>query len=600
MLLSVLDLPRPDPATPPSSSPVRFLLWIARQQRGVLTASVVFGILTFLASAVSPFVLGRALDEGLEKGVGPELLRWAAVMLGAGILQVVTGAIGHRYDVQNWVRANFITTQLVTRTVGRSGDAVTATIPTGEVVATVATDANRLGEFYFNCARLIGSLVAYAAVAVLMLSMSLTLGVVVVVGLPLVTAILGLLVKPLHRRQSVHREAAGALTTLGADTVSGLRILRGIGGESVFTDRYRARSQEVRRAGVRVAQMQSYLDALQVLLPGLFVALVLWIGAHQALEGSITGGQLVTFYGYAAFLTWPLQNLTQSLQITTRAVVAVRKITAVLAVVPATGAHAGTAPPPPVGAQLLDTATGLELRPGHLVALVSVDPDESAAVATRMGRFDDVGEAGIPVLLGGVPLRDLDKAVVRERVVVAEATTQLFSGILRDELDVRDDATDEEILAALRVADAQDVLDSTPGGLTGELPEKGRSLSGGQRQRVALARALLTRAEHLLLVEPTSAVDAHTEARIAERLAAARQGMSTLVVTASPLVLDHVDEVVVLRDGAVVARGTHRELLAGADPSHVYYRAVVGRGLDEDTGADTASATATTAIKELS
>src|SRR5690606_23831879 len=119
--------------------------------------------------------------------------------------------------------------------------------------------------------------------------------------------------------------------------------------------------------------------------------------------------------------------------------------------------------------------------------------------------------------------------------------------------------------------------------LAGELPEKGRSLSGGQRQRVALARALLTEPEILVLVEPTSAVDAHTEARIAERVAEVRRGRTTLVVTASPLVLDHLDEVVLLDDDATVAAsGTHAELLARRAAHGAAYRAVVGRSMAED------------------
>lgn len=582
MLMTVRSLPLTDLGRPPLTSPGAFLAWQSRRQIDVLSMSVFLGILTFLSQAVTPFVLGRALDEGLQQGLSTALLGWAAIMLGAGVVQVVAGGIGHRYDVQNWLRAAFAVSQLVGDKISRSGDAVTEDIPTGEVVSTVATDSGRVGEFYFNLARFVGSVVAYAVVAVLMLTTSLQLGLVVVVGLPAVAAILGLLVKPLQARQAAQREASGRLTTLGADTVSGLRILRGIGGEGAFTDRYRAQSQRVRQAAVRVATTQSYLDALQVLLPGLFVALVLWLSATKAIEGEITAGQLVTFYGYAAFLTWPMQNLTQTLQITTRAFVSVRKIITVLKVEAAAGAGTATDEAPATTEPLHDVTTGVTLEPGRIVALVSADPDDSAKVATRMGRFNDDLEASTPVLLGDVPLRDVDKTALRDRVVVAEATSHLFSGVLRDELDVRDRATDDEIYAALTVADAHDVLESTPGGLTGELPEKGRSLSGGQRQRVALARALLTEAEYLLLVEPTSAVDAHTEARIAERLVAARAGRSTLVVTASPLVLDHVDEILVLHEDEVIVRGSHRELLDGVGPEYDHYRSVVGRSLAEE------------------
>jgi ABC-type multidrug transport system fused ATPase/permease subunit len=582
MLVTVRSLPFSDVGTPPLTSPMAFLLWQARQQIDVLSMSIFLGVLAFLSQAVTPYVLGRALDEGLEKGLGRELLGWAGIMLAAGVIQIVAGGIGHRYDVQNWLRAAFAISQLVGDKITRSGDAVTENIPTGEVVATVATDSGRVAEFYFNAARFIGSVFAYIVVAILMLVTSLQLGLVVVVGLPAVAAILGLLVKPLQARQSAQREESGRLTTLGADTVSGLRILRGIGGEAAFTNRYRAQSQRVRGAAIRVATTQSYLDALQVLLPGLFVALVLWLSAQKAVIGDISAGQLVTFYGYAAFLTWPMQNLTQTLQIATRALVSVRKITTVLTVQPAAGSEPGTQQAPSATVPLHDEVTGVTLEPGRIVALVSVDPDESAQIATRMGRFNDTLESDTPVLLGGVPLRHIDKTHLRERIIVAEATSHLFSGVLRDELDVRDRATDEEIHAALTIADAHDVLESTPGGLTGELPEKGRSLSGGQRQRVALARAMLTEAEYLILVEPTSAVDAHTEARIAERLAAAREGRSTLVVTASPLVLDHVDEIIVVHDNEVVVRGTHRELLDGVGPQFDHYRSVVGRSLVEE------------------
>ncbi|MFC8943055.1 ATP-binding cassette domain-containing protein [Streptomyces griseoincarnatus] len=188
-------------------------------------------------------------------------------------------------------------------------------------------------------------------------------------------------------------------------------------------------------------------------------------------------------------------------------------------------------------------------------------------------------------------MTDLDKEELRERIVVADATPSLFSGRLAGELDVRDDADREALLRAMHIADAHDVLDSLPDGIEGEIPEKGRSLSGGQRQRVALARALLTDPEILVLIEPTSAVDAHTEARIAQRLTEWRKGRTTLIVTASPLVLDHVDDVIFLDDGNVVTHGTHRELLdlstnAEGGREAARYRRVVGRSLDEDLDAE--------------
>jgi ABC-type multidrug transport system fused ATPase/permease subunit len=150
----------------------------------------------------------------------------------------------------------------------------------------------------------------------------------------------------------------------------------------------------------------------------------------------------------------------------------------------------------------------------------------------------------------------------------------LFSGILRSELDPWGRADDAAILEAISVANAEDVLEQLADGLDTQVDERGRSFSGGQRQRLVLARALLSDAEVLVLVEPTSAVDAHTEARIAERLHEARDDRTTVIVTTSPLVLDRADRVVYIEDGRVVAVGRHRELLK----TRADYRDTVTRG----------------------
>jgi len=609
------SLPVARPGTPPLTTPAAYLWWLARRQGWLLLAGAVTGTVSVVGQAALPYLLGRTVDHGLDSGLSEALLTSAALLLGVGLVGAVANVVGHRIDVQNWLHAAFRTSQLLGYHVSRTGDAVTEKLPTGEVVATVASDSLRLGEVYYVSARFIGGVVAYVVVAFLLLDSSVTLGVAVLVGLPVVASALALVVRPLQRRQAAQRAAQGRLTTLGADTVSGLRILRGIGGEDVFVGRYREQSQLVRATGVKVAQTQSALDALQVLLPGLFVAGVVWFGARLAISGEITAGQLVTFYGYAAFLTEPLTTATRAVQSTIRAVVGVRRILAVLRV-PVTGAdpeHLSVGNEGAAGAagsavstgstgnqaavDLVDEASGLHVRPGSVTAVVGADPDETTRIAARLGMLgrpsdvhdaDDAGSRSgrARVLLGGVPLTDLGRAEVRRRVVVAESAAQLFSGTLREQLDVRGGAPTEALLRALQTADGHDVLTSVPGGLEGDVEEKGRSLSGGQRQRVALARALVAEPEVLVLVDPTSAVDAHTEARIARRLAEARDGRTTVIVTASPLVLDQVSEVAFVLDGRVARQATHRALLAAKDPVGVAYRRVVSRAAGEgvDTG----------------
>jgi ABC-type multidrug transport system fused ATPase/permease subunit len=210
-----------------------------------------------------------------------------------------------------------------------------------------------------------------------------------------------------------------------------------------------------------------------------------------------------------------------------------------------------------------------------VTALVSDHPEETALVADRLGRYV-AGE----VRWGDVPLSGLPREVVRRRIVVSDTGSALFSGVLREQVDVRGHGTDV-LERALRTASAEDVLDALPDGVDTPVTERGRSFSGGQRQRLVLARVLTTDPEVLVLVEPTSAVDAHTEARIADRLVAHRAGRTTVVTTTSPLLLDRVDRVAFFREGRVVAVGTHRELLRDVPD----YRAVVTRELDEEVNA---------------
>ena len=567
-------LPYADPGRPDTRSPIRLLVWVGSKQLSTLGLGVAFGIAWMLSQALLPYVLGRAVDDGLANDDRSALLLWAGALLALGSVQAVAGVMRHRCAVSNWLQASFRLAQIVSHHTANAGPAVRANLTTGEVVATVSNDAMRAGGAFDITARLAGAIVSYAVVAALLLASSRFLGLVVLVGVPVLVASLSFVIRPLQARQREQREEVGRLTALGADTVAGLRVLRGIGGESVFFDRYRSRSEQVRLAGVRVALPQSTLDSAQVLLPGIFVVTVVWIGGRFAVDGRISPGELVAFYGYAAFLVLPLRTAAEAVDKVTRALVGARRMLDVLAVEPLVADPSSPAAAPPAEALLADARSGLVVAPGVLTALVSDQPEDAVALADRLGRF--VESEGVS--LGGVPLAALPVELVRRRIVISETDPLLFSGTLRHELDPWNRSDDSAILEAVAVANAEDVLESLPHGLDGNVEERGRSFSGGQRQRVVLARALLADAEILVLVEPTSAVDAHTEARIARRLREARAGRTTVVVSASPLVLDQADRVVFFQDGRVVASGTHRELLGSSDA----YRATVTRDEEED------------------
>ena len=569
----VISLPHADPGTPDLASPTAYLRWVGKGQWRTLVVAIAFGIIWLVSQALFPAAMGKAIDEGIIGADPASLLMWCGVLLGLVVVSALSGAMRHKYAVANWLQGAFRSAQLIGHQTAGAGEALTRTVPTGDVVATVSSDAMRIGGLYDVTARFVGSVVSYVVVALILLRASTTLGLVVLIGVPVLVACLSLIVRPLQARQLAQREEAGRLIGLGADTVAGLRVLRGIGGEHTFLRRYEDQSQRVRAVGVQVAGVQAALDSSQVLLPGVFVVLVTWVGSRFALDGQISAGQLVAFYGYAAFLTIPLRTVTEFADRLIRAHIGARKVLRILAVQPDQEPGVpGRAPLPPAEGDLHDPRSGVRVRAGRLTALVSARPEDSAAIADRLGRF---GPGPHDVTWGGRPLAELALSEVRERIVVSEADPRLFTGVLREQLLAgRRVDSDGALLEALEVASALDVLEALPEGLDGLVEERGRSYSGGQRQRLALTRALLSEPEVLVLVEPTSAVDAHTEARIAARMAATRAGRTTVVTTASPLLLGEADEVVFLQDGRVAATGAHHDLLT----SHPAYRDVVIRG----------------------
>ncbi|AMD98516.1 ABC transporter permease [Actinomyces oris] len=614
------DAPLPHP---PSLGAGALLRWLLRRAAVPVTLATLAACTSNIIQAIVPAFLGQALDAGIENGLNGRVWGIGALLLVLFVVYAIGDTMMSYFGVTAWMRTAFDVDRLVGRQISATGKDLSRQVSTGEVATIIASDADYLGKFIEHLPALLGAAASFLVVAVLMLRTSVSLGLIVILGMPLVAAIVTLVIRPLQKRQAVQREAQSAVTTVTTDTVAGLRILRGIGGEDVFARRYRDASQELRRRGVEVASSQATLMTLQVLLPGLFAAIVVWVAARMAVAGSLTPGGLITFYGYTAYLSWPLWVFTSSVQDYTRAVVGARRLSRLLEVAPAAGSlverlNLDPAAAHPVSGDLVDTGSGLRLKEGRMTALVCPDPQVSADLATRLGRFAD---AGPTVTLAGRPLTTMPLEQVRASVVVSGATAQLFTGTLREALDVRSGPDpqpagledllraeterttgadvdqqvrpqereapgDDRLIEAIGIADAGDVLTSLSEGLAGMITEKGRSLSGGQRQRVALARALLTEAPTLVLIEPTSALDSHTEARVAAQVHRARAGRTTVVVTASPLVLEACDEVVLLdSSGAELLRSTHRELMAMARDGHAQaadYRAVVSRAMGED------------------
>ncbi|MGW4148596.1 ABC transporter transmembrane domain-containing protein [Streptomyces albogriseolus] len=579
--MQIHDLPYPDPGVPDARSGPRFLWWLFRNQLGGQLKSLAWGLLHFASVASLPFCVGVAVQAAVDRS-GGRLALAGGLMALACVGNAVGDTFLHRSAVTNWITAAARVQQLLGRKAAVLGSVLTRRVAAGEVVAVSTGDVEKIGWFVEALSRFTAAAVTVVAVTVGLLVHQPALGVVVAAGLPvLALAVLPLLPKA-TRRADVQREKAGRATELASDTVAGLRVLRGIGGEDLFLDRYRRASQEVRHAAVRSARMWSLIAAVQVLLPGLLLITVVWYGVQLARDGRIAVGELVTVYSSVMLLTYPLRHFEEIAMAYSFSRPSARRAARVLSLERATDTAGTRAAETPAG-DLYDPETGLCAPSGLLTAVVCGDPDAAGRLSERLGGH--AAQEGTSVLLGGVPLDELPLDSARTAVLVQDKDPVLLSGTLGQLLDVpASGAVDPR--AALEAAQCQDVLAALVQGSLGaedpmdaRITERGRSLSGGQRQRLALARSLVTDPEVLVLDEPTSAVDSHTEARIAQGLRGLRAGRTTVVFTSSPLLLDRADRVVFLHEGTVVAVGGHRELVR-TEPR---YRAVVTRETEEET-----------------
>ncbi|MFJ1747258.1 ABC transporter transmembrane domain-containing protein [Streptomyces sp. NPDC088116] len=578
--MQIRDLPYPDPGVADARSGPRFLLWLGRNQLGGQLKSLFWGLLHHAGVAGLPVGAGLAVQAVIDRS-GTRLAFAGGLIALVGVAITVGDTMLHRTAITNWITAASRVQQLLARKTAELGSALTRRVAAGEVVAVAAGDVEKIGWFVEALSRFLASVIAIVLICVGLVLYLPSLGVLVAIGVPvLALAVLPLLPRA-TQRADIQREKAGKATELASDTVAGLRVLRGIGGEELFLGRYRAASQEVREAAVRSARMWSLISAIQVLLPGALLITVVWQGAQLALDGRIGAGALVTFYSSVTLLLFPLRHFEEIAMAYSFSRPSAKRAARVLSLERTAyeDERGGLDDARPVG-DLYDPATGLLVPSGLLTAVVCGDPDAAGRLAERLGGHAAEEEKSPSVLLGGVALDDLPLDSARASVLVQDKDPVLLSGTLTELLDVpASGAVDpEKALAAAQCGDVLDALaqasvDGSGDPMGARITERGRSLSGGQRQRLALARSLVTDPEVLVLDEPTSAVDSHTEARIAQSMKALRAGRTTVVFASSPLLLDHADRVVFIRAGEVAAVGLHRELVRD-DPG---YRAVVTR-----------------------
>ncbi|MCX5087579.1 ABC transporter ATP-binding protein/permease [Streptomyces sp. NBC_00365] len=525
-----------------------------------------------LGEALVPVLIGVVIDQAVAGRNAGRLILWLAVLAVMYVALSWSFRLGARAGERGAEEAaHTLRLAIVRRVLDARGGAEEGRLP-GELANVATEDAKRVGAVNMALMSGIWAVAGVTASALALLLTSVTLGLIVLLGTPVLLWLGHLLSKPLERRSEAEQDRAAHASGVAADLVAGIRVLKGLGAQQAAVERYRRTSRVSLAATLRAARAESWQTGLVLALTGGFIALIALVGGRLALDGSLTLGQLVSAVGLALFLLGPLETLAWVNADLAQGRASAARVAEVLASVPAVAD--GDAPvPDPLRGELrlrgvrlggLD-GVDLDLPAGRLTGIAVTDPACAEALLRCLGRETDP-ESG-SVELDGVPLTRLDPVGLRAAVLVAAHDAVLFDGSLAanvapgEESDLAEGEPDLRTERAMAAAHADEVARSLPHGAATGVGEGGRSLSGGQRQRVLLARALRAGSPVLVVHDPTTAVDAVTEARIADGLREIRQGRTTVVVTNNPALLAVTDRVVLLDGGRVGAEGTHAELV---------------------------------------
>ena len=574
-----------------------------RWQLVIMLACAIVAVGTEIAI---PLLTKSMIDGAISHGERSLLLPIGAAAVGLGIGQALLNFL------RRWMQANAVTG--MERSMRADIYAHLQRLPpafhdewqSGQLLSRATTDLSAIRRFAgFGTIFLVTNVVTFIAVVLLLIRLNWWLGLLTAtVFLPVVAASTRFqqTYRVLSRRA---QDQQGDLATYVEEAATGIRVLKALGRGDEAAGQHRGQALEVFGTELQKARLRSTFWAGLDLIPNALIGLLLLLGAIAVSRHELTLGGLVAFITLTLALVWPIESMGYILAGGQEAATAAQRIFEILDTPPAisspAGPRAGTTGRPagrrarparlvfdhvafsyPGAEQALLRDVSLAVEPGQTMVLAGATGSGKTTLLQLVPRLADVTSGA--VLLDGTDVRRLPLPVLRSRVGCAFEDPTLFSASVRENVSYgAPDADDAAIEAALAMAQAGFVHD-LPWGLDTRIGEQGMALSGGQRQRVALARAILARPSLLILDDPLSALDVHTEAKVTKALSGLLAETTALVVAHRPSTVMLADKVALLRDGVIAAIGTHAHLLA----TQPRYRELMS-GLDEPVAGEQAA-----------
>jgi ABC-type multidrug transport system fused ATPase/permease subunit len=567
---------------------VRLLSFLRPYRRGVIVSFVLAGF-AMGVSVLIPYLVGRTVDDIREHSTN--LWPLALAVAAAGVLRLVFSvfrrlvagrvSLGVEYDLRNRMYEHLQSLEL----------AFFDQQQTGQLMSRATVDLQSVRFFLgYGLVFLLQSAITILIAATVMVALEPGLALVALAPTPFVVWIAYRYGRRNRPASQEVQQRIAELTAEAEENIGGVRVVKAFAQEPRQLRRFSGVVRRVFDQSMVSTRLRAFYSPFIGFLPQVGLAALLLVGGRQVIDGRITVGEFIAFYGYVLMLTGPMRGLGMALGMAQRAVASGARVFELLDRAPRLVAAPDARPLPSGGGQveLRDVTFGyddgepvlrnidLEVEAGRTIALVGPTGSGKTTLVMLIPRLYDVEHGS--VLVDGVDVRDLDPASLRHEVAEVSDDAFLFSAPLGENIAyARPDASEAEVRQAAVRAGLGELLEDLPEGLDTLVGERGLTLSGGQRQRVAIARALLAEPRILILDDATSSVDATTESEIKAALAEVMEGRTTFVIAHRLSTIALADEVVVLEDGEIAARGTHDELLETSP----LYREIAEKGLPD-------------------
>lgn len=545
--------------------PYRLMLLVVL---GFILASTALGL-------AGPYLMGQAIDRFIAVRRLDGLGTFAAWML-------VVFVAGNLFDLASgWTMARL--SQKALQSVRRDLFEHLQTLPiqffdthtAGELMSRLTNDIDAIHQAVSqNVVALVASLLSMAGILIAMALMNLWLTLAAIAVVPLMLWFAGFVARYTRKGFRKLQKHLGELNSVMEETISGQRVIKAFRRGDSALEAFRKRNQEVYQAAVYANSYALLLMPLTNQLGNLFVIAIAGLGGWLALRGLVTVGTIAAFISYGRSFVGPLRQLSNIYNAIQAALAGAERVFDILDIPSEVDAGEASAAPRQVAGHVRFEAVNfayvegtpviknmtLEARPGETVALVGPTGAGKTTLVNLLMRFYEPQSGSIS--LDGVDIRQIPKADLRRRLGIVLQETFLFSASVMDNIRYgRPEASDEEVVAAAQLADADHFIRQLPQGYQTPLSERAANLSQGQRQLLAIARAILANPSILILDEATSSVDTRTEARIQKALLRLRKGRTSFVIAHRLSTIRDADKVVVIRNGEIVEQGTYRQLL---------------------------------------